>query len=308
MILLIIPGLLERSEASWLEKQRAERFEEFAPPKEYYENPRPVQQNPRPLQKTWGQGNKSVFSKITKIKLATKPPEKSQDSSDDQGISIGDQPSCDPDRVTKYNSENISENEMMVNQTDGGSDTGDLVVEGQNTEFPVGFDPAVPPPSFMQQTSWFAQQQTGTVFSATASQGFSNPQNQSMGTSYCQMSQPSESAYQNVIKWNSVQTITEPASTLGAAQGMLGVQNGSGNVSYPHTCTTGLQPIIPVTASSPQSGFGASPGFNQYTNSFPTDYVECSQRPTQTVTGVGQKTVIPKMKIIDTRLMQNDGD
>ena len=309
-----ISGLSEQSEASWLEKQRAERYEEFAPPKAYFDSPRQVQQNPRHQQKSGGHGNKSVFSKIKKIRLDVErksednfEPNVGQTSCDSGSFGLGKSAYGDSENFHTDN-QTVGETRVPNEQTVQETET-----EKQTADLPLAFDPSVPPPTFMQQPSWFPQQQTGTSFSAAASQGSGEPPNQSTDTSHFQMPNFSEASYQNVINTNQI-----PAGSgcmFVAPQGFMGAQTAfdSSNLYMPGRPVV-TQTSAPLTQTQPNIISGS---LSQYTNTLPPNSAYgipgvnaggYNQTQTQAVTETQQQTVVPKMKILDTRLMQNEDD
>ena len=318
----LIPELLERSESSWLERQRAERFEEFAPPKEYYDSPKPPQQN------FSQEKRRSIFTKINMIKLGTKLQEKSDKIPTESVISDNQSSYKEGSNIDQEN-ENLPEadnwNNQTTSQTTENSEKITPVSEVQNVQLPYGFDPSIPPPIPVMQPSWFPQQQTGTSFSAVADQGFNLPASQSTNI---------QTFAQNVTNvMNPTEQVTIPQNTI-ETQGVNTNPNIPADNSYMYM--TGLPPISQdattfTTTAETQSNF-AVPGsvgqytgsFQQYTSALPTNYsynvdlippensgsnvTSYGQGPTQTVASTEKKTVIPKMKILDTRLMQNEND
>ena len=314
---VFLSGLLERSEANWLEKQRAERDEEFAPPKEYFDDPRQLHQNPRHHQRTerhqefappkdyhdnlrqqqesW-RGNKSVFSKIRQIKLKTFGEKSEENSEQDSGNTPTDNV---PFRHESGNFDQRVGPTSVINEQQA-LKTG---TEEQNSSFPLGFDTSIPPPTFIQQQqppSWLPQQQTGTSFSAP--QTFTGSKNQSTGSAHLQ----------NQTFPNSNPIVTGPGGIHGATQNFQEGQTATNSAKlYMGGLPIVTHPGVPVTHTQPVSGTN----FSQYTNTLPSNGnygnpgVNASgYSQVQPVANTQPKTVIPKMKILDTRLMQNEDD
>ena len=301
---LYVPELLERSETNWLERQRAERYDEFAPPREYYDAPKPVQQG-------WSQEKKSsVFAKINKIKLSTK-----SDVSDKPLAEIVSEKNSADDRDYHVNVEHdrthlASEwNNSVISDT---SDRSDRLVqqvpEEPAPQLPFGFDPSVPPPVPMMQPSWFPQQQTGVHYSAATNQGYGISSNQSADV---QSFTPNPSATNQYETTSQNITDTHTGTTY---------QNLPDSGNYMHTNS---QEFASYTPTVQQPSFTASNTFDQYPSALPThslyncdtdvksanpNVVGYSVGSQETVSSTEKKVVIPKMKILDTRLMQNEGD
>ena len=302
---LYVPELLERSETNWLERQRAERYDEFAPPREYYDAPKPVQQR-------WSQEKKSsVFAKINKIKLSTK----SDDSDKPLAETVSERKSVD-DQDYHVNVEHDRThlagewNNSVISDTSDCSDRlAQQVPEEPAPQLPFGFDPSVPPPVPMMQPSWFPQQQTGVQFSAVTNQGYGISSNQSANiqnfTPNPSATNPYETSSQNI-------TDTQTVTTY---------QNLPGSSNYMYTTPQEIATYTPTTVQ--QSTFTPSDTFEQYPSALPThssytcdtdvksanpNVVSYSVGSQETVSSTEKKVVIPKMKILDTRLMQNEGD
>ena len=301
---LCVPELLERSETNWLERQRAERYDEFAPPREYYDAPKPVH-------KGWSQEKKSsIFAKINKIKLSTKSVDSdkpsaetvSEKSVDDQNYHV----SVEHDRTHLASGWN---NSVISDTSDCSDRLVQQVPEEPAPQLPFGFDPSVPPPVPLVQPSWFPQQQTGVQFSAVTNQGYGISSNQSANiqnfTPNPSVTNRYETSSQNI-------TDTQTGTTY---------QNVPGSGNYMYTTPQEFATYTPTTVQQPT--FTASNTFEQYSIALPTNssytcdtdvksanlnVVGYSVGSQETVSSTEKKVVIPKMKILDTRLMQNEGD
>ena len=308
---MCVSELLERSETNWLERQRAERYDEFAPPREYYDAPKPVQ-------KGWSQEKKSsVFAKINKIKLSTK----SDDSDKPLAETVSEKNSADHQdhHVSLEHDRTHLASEWNKSVISDTSDCSDRLVQHSERlvqqvpeelapQLPFGFDPSVPPPVPLIQPSWFPQQQTGVQFSAVTNQGYGIPSNQSANI---------QNFTQNPSATNQYETTSQ---NITDTQTVTTYQNlpDSGNYMY-----TNSQEFASYTPTVQQPTFTASNTFEQYRSALPTNssytcdtdvksanpnVVGYSVGSQETVSSTEKKVVIPKMKILDTRLMQNEGD
>lgn len=311
--------LLERTEASWIERQRAERDREFAPPKEYYDSPRPTGHNPRPLHQQWKEGKRtSVFSKINKIKLECSVSEKAAGLSDQTAFD-NSLPASEQDRVkSEIQDSEISCKNQNLHATDTNSNNCSQSMESSGAagalsdQLPFGFNPSVPPPGVM-----FPQQQTSTGFMA-APFGHTALETQSTNIPYFQSAQmpcnSNENATYAGVKENSNVQNVYGSQGVGANYNMTASANytsGPALVPHPAVSSTTL-PWSNSTVSGTATEYGSlttsygnvgvQPPDNTASNL--TAYSQVSQMAPKTE----QKLVIPKMKIIDTRLMQNEGD
>ena len=254
-----------------------------------------------------------MFSKIRQIKLNT-CKEKSEEKFE-QDLGNADNAPFGHER----DSLGCSETAQLGSQQEGVTGVSSEQTEQETgrkeraASFPHGFDPSVPPPTFMQQQqpSWFPQQQTSTSFSAP--QAFTGSENQSIDAAHSQTQIFSEALHHNVINTNPI--LTGPGSVHGAPQSFLGGQTASNSANlymgrlpivtqsgYPLTQTSVVNPGgYSQTQTYGDSGVNAG-GYSQVQTQ-PGGYGQV-----QPVTNTQQKTVIPKIKILDTRLMQNEDD
>ena len=264
-----------------------------------------------------------MFSEIRQIKLNTFKEKSEGNSEKDLGNADNEPFEHEKDTFGGSETGQLGSQRVGVSSEQTVQTTGR---EEQTASFPRGFDPSVPPPTFMQQQpSWFPQQQTGTSFSAP--QAFTGSENQSINAAHSQTQMFPEALHGNVINTNSI--LTGPGSVHGASESFLGSQTASNSANlYMGGLSIVTQSGYPLTQTQPSLGSG---GFSQYTNALPTNgtYSQTqtygnsgvnaggySQIQTQAagysqmqpVTNTQQKTVIPKMKILDTRLMQNEDD
>ena len=309
---MCVPELLERSETNWLERQRAERYDEFAPPREYYNAPKPVQ-------KGWSQEKKSsIFAKINKIKLSTKSDDSdkplAETVSEKNSAGDGDyHVSVEHDRThiaSEWNNSVISDtsdcSDRLVQRSDR---LVQQVPEEPAPQLPFGFDPSVPPPVPLIQPSWFPQQQTGVHYSTVTNQEYGISSNQSANM---------PSFTQNPSAANQYETSSH---TITDTQTVTTYQNLPDSGNYMYTTPQEFATYTPTTEQ--QSSFTPSNTFEQYPSALPTNssytcdtdvksanpnVVGYSVGSQETVSSTEKKVVIPKMKILDTRLMQNEGD
>ena len=172
-----------------------------------------------------------------------------------------------------------------------------------------------PPPlqNIIQQPSLFPQQQTGASFSASSYQGFSGVENQPTNLSYFQTSQIS--GVSNEANFNANQTINTAHNVVG----MTTSQNIPPSANYmpgtvlgtvlPGAVTSTTQVQAPSTVSSSFTDIETSSithghgNFGSQQSSNPNSDLTAYSKILKT-----EQKVIPKMKIVDTRLMQNDSD
>lgn len=245
-----------------------------------------------------------------------------------------------------YETEKIQESNEINNQNkQSDSQTMDNS-EVQESHLPFGFNPSIPPPismmqpppktnmmqpppppcmmqpppptnlmqppppqNMIQQPSLFPQQQTGTSFPASNYQGFSGVENQPTNVSYFQTSQIpdvsnvanlNENTAYNVVGTTASQNIPPSANHMpgtGLETVFPCAVINTTQVQAPSTVSSSFTDIGSSSITYGHGNFGSQPSSNP--NSDLTAYSK--------ILNTEQK-VIPKMKIVDTRLMQNDSD
>ena len=161
----------------------------------------------------------------------------------------------------------------------------------------------------MMQPSWFPQQQTGVHYSAVTNQGYGISSNQSANM---------PSFTPNPSATNQYETSSQ---NIADTQTVTTYQNLPDSGNYMYTTPQEFATYAPTTEQ--QSSFTPSNTFERYSSALPTNssyacdtdvksanpnVVGYSVGSQETVSSTEKKVVIPKMKILDTRLMQNEGD